>query len=145
MIRAPGSCPNRQRGRSAAVVAAAALLTGCGVGGPAYVEPSEGAAATVIMTTGLAFDPSEVTVHVGDTVEWRNKSILTHTVTTDPTIVQNTSNVEIPAGAMVFDSGAVFPGQIYRYTFRAPGTYRYVSLPHESFAMHGTVVVEAEE
>lgn len=143
MIRTPESHPCRRRHPVALV--AVALLAGCGVGGPAYVEPSDGIAATVVMTTALAFDPSEVTVRVGDTVEWRNKSILTHTVTTDPTIVRDTSNVEIPEGAMVFDSGAVFPGEIFRYTFRAPGTYRYVSLPHESFAMHGTVVVEAQE
>ena len=142
MIGALGSRLSPRRRGAAAAVAVFTLVGGCGVGGPAYLEPSEGTAATVIMTTGLAFDPSVVTVKVGDTVEWRNKSILTHTVTTDPTVAAKSSDVRVPEGAVVFDSGAVFPGEVFRYTFKVPGIYSYICEPHQRFGMSGTIVVE---
>ncbi len=40
-------------------------------------------AAVVEMTSELEFKPATATVKVGDTVEWRNVSLVGHTVTTD--------------------------------------------------------------
>ena len=104
------------------------LLTGCGWGGPAYGPPAEDA-AIVEMTTWLSFEPSTITVKAGDTVEWRNTSPFTHSVTST-------------SAAETFDSGAVKPGQVYRHTFAQPGTYAYVCKPHEEHDMRGAVVVE---
>lgn len=129
----------------AAAVAFLFVLSGCGAGGPAYEPPLPDVAAITVMTTGLAFDPAEVKVRVGDTVEWRNKSLLTHTVTTDPTLARDKSHVRVPEGAQVFDSGAVFPGEVFRYTFKVPGIYLYICEPHQNFGMRGTVVVEMGE
>jgi plastocyanin len=104
------------------------LLAGCGWGGPAYAPPAKGA-AIVEMSTWLSFEPASITVKAGDTVEWRNTSPFTHTVTST-------------AAAEAFDSGAVKPGQVFRHTFTQAGAYRYVCKPHEEHDMRGTVVVE---
>ncbi len=120
----------------------AVLLAACGTSGPAYEDPGPDVAATVDMTLALNFEPAEITVRVGDKVEWRNRSPLTHTVTADPRISADASNVELPEGARPFNSAAIPAGQVFRYTFTAPGTYRYLCLPHEGQKMFGTVVVE---
>ena len=77
----------------------------------------------------------------GQTVEWRNTSFFTHTATCDPAKAEDPRHVELPAGARTFDSGRIPPGEIWRHSFAAPGTYRYVCLPHEEDGMLGTVVV----
>lgn len=116
-------------------------LSACGVGGPAYGPPSADAAATVEMSSRLAFEPAEIAVRVGDTVEWRNMTLFTHTVTGDPNLAEDPAHVSLPDGAAAFDSGPVPAGEVFRYTFTAPGTYRYVCQPHEGLDMLGAVVV----
>ncbi len=118
------------------------LLAACGSGGPAYKAPGSGVAATVEITSKLSFEPAEITIRVGDKVEWRNRTVLTHTVTADPLIVADASNVALPEGARPFNSAAIADGQVFRHTFTVPGTYRYLCLPHAGQKMFGTVVVE---
>lgn len=127
----------------AAGVAAAALfqLTGCGLGGPAYAPVGASAAQVVEMTSALSFYPSEVHIMAGQTVEWRNRSLFTHTVTDDPAKARNPADSSLPPGAQPF-SAEVGPGQIYRHTFTIPGSYRYFCEPHETLDMLGRVVVE---
>ncbi|MEE8500991.1 MAG: plastocyanin/azurin family copper-binding protein, partial [Kiloniellales bacterium] len=126
------------------VLLAALLLGACGSSGPAYEAPGPDVAATVEMTSQPAFEPAEIMVKVGDKVAWRNTSDLLHTVTADPRITGDASNIELPEGARPFNSAAVAPGQVFRYTFTVPGTYRYLCLPHAGQGMFGTVVVEPE-
>ena len=121
--------------------AAAALLGGCAIGGPAYGPRAPEVAAVVSMTTLLSFTPGEVTVRSGQTVEWRNTAIMHHTVTADPSLARNPALVELPAGAARFNSGNVEPGGVWRHTFTTPGRYRYICLPHEGQGMHGVVNV----
>ncbi len=116
-----------------------ALLAGCGLGGPAYQPPP--ADAAVVSMGFVNFDPEEITVPAGTTVEWRNTSPVAHTVTADPDRVRDPAHVELPAGAERFDSGRLPAGQVFRHTFTVPGTYRYVCVPHESEGMLGTVIV----
>ena len=123
-------------------VAVSLLLAACGSSGPAYEAPGPGVAAMVDMTPALTFEPAEITVRVGDKVEWRNRTLLTHTVTADLRITADASNVELPEGARPFNSAAIPAGQVFRYTFTVPGTYRYLCLPHAGQKMFGTVVVE---
>ncbi len=125
-------------------VAVSLLLAACGSGGPAYKAPGSGVAATVEITSKLSFEPAEITIRVGDKVEWRNRTVLTHTVTADPRIVADVSNVALPEGASPFNSAAIPAGQVFRYTFTVPGTYRYLCLPHAGQEMFGIVVVEPE-
>ncbi len=93
------------------------------------------------MNNRLRFVPAEIRIQVGDTVEWRNVQSIPHTVTADPKRSANSRNVELPDGAEPFDSGWVTGGRSFRYTFRKPGVYRYVCLPHERARMLGTVIV----
>ncbi len=122
----------------------AVLLAACGTSGPAYKDPGPDVAATVDMTLALTFEPTVITVRVGDKVEWRNRTLLTHTVTADPRITADASNMELPEGARPFNSAAIPAGQIFRHTFTVAGTYRYLCLPHAGQKMFGTVVVEPE-
>ncbi len=123
-------------------VAVSVFLSACGSSGPAYEAPGPGVAATVEITSNLRFEPAEITIRVGDKVVWRNTSDLVHTVTADPRITADASNVELPEGARPFNSAAIPAGQVFRHTFTVPGTYRYLCLPHAGQKMFGTVVVE---
>ncbi len=131
----------------AARLAAAALilsvLVACGLSGPAYRTGQTDAAAVIDLSTRWRFDPHEVTIRVGDTVEWRNRSPWSHSVSADPTLAADPSNVELPAGAAPFASPDIPPGDVFRHTFTTPGRYRYVCVPHEGFDMLGTIIVRA--
>jgi plastocyanin len=110
--------------------------------GAARAEPAPpDTAAIVHISSFLKFGPDDVTIHVGDTVEWRNASIETHTVTDDPAVAKNPTDADLPPGAEAFDSGPLRPGQAYRHTFIVPGRYRYFCRPHEMHGMVATVVV----
>jgi len=122
-----------------AMIVALSALAACSETGPAYGPPSANARASIIMS-GLHFQPDTTYVKVGDTVEWRNQSSFTHSVNADP--ARFPEDVSLPAGAAPFDSGRIPPGGIYSHAFTAPGTYKYVCLPHVDFGMTGTVVVE---
>ena len=117
-------------------------LTACGFDGPAYAPPPTDVAVVVEMTSGFSFVDAEVTIKLGDTVEWRNRSLQAHTVTTDPVQMRQPRLVSVPEGAKVFDSGPIWPGEIYRRTFNVPGVYKYACVPHERFGMRGVVIVE---
>jgi plastocyanin len=74
-------------------------------------------------------------------VEWRNTSLLTHTVTDDPNLAKRSEDSMLPAGAAAFNSGDISAGEVYTRTFNVPGTYRYFCTHHEGGGMVGTVVV----
>ena len=110
---------------------------------------SGGSGTSVSIAEGMTFDPSSLTVKVGDTVTWTNDAKDAHTVTTEQD--------SLPAGAAYFASGGanteeaaregvavglIGEGQTYQMTFLTPGTYRYFCIPHESQGMRGSIVVE---
>ena len=80
------------------------------------------ASATVHMK-GAAFDPADVSVAQGQTVEFINDDEAPHTVT----------------DGKAFDSGNIDPGHSWRYTFTKAGTYVYGCTYHSW--MHGSVKV----
>jgi plastocyanin len=96
----------------------------------------------VDMTDALKFEPQEITVSVGARVEWRNVGTIAHTVTTDPSKVSDPQGVSVPSGVKPWDSGLLGADETFSRTFREPGTYRYVCIPHEGARMVATVVVE---
>ena len=124
------------------VVAATTLLAaaGCGLTGPAHDAPLPGAAAVVDMGF-MSFSPATVNIHVGQTVEWRNTSVITHTVTDNPPVAANAADSALPSGAIPFSSGDIPAGKIFTYKFTVPGTYKYFCSHHESDGMVGAVVV----
>ncbi len=77
-----------------------------------------------IWITGREYQPSLLTVPVGTTVTFVNKSTETHTITS-------------PLG--IFDAG-IDPGQSYTYTFTKPGSYDFICSPHPE--MTGTITVQ---
>lgn len=99
-------------------------------------------AQVVRMTDQMKFVPARVTVHVGDTVEWKSDSVLVHTVTASPSLAADKQDVSLPQGAEPFNSGNIPPGGTFAHTFRVAGTYRYFCIPHEAAGMLGTVVVK---
>src|SRR5260370_22448111 len=109
-------------------------LGACGFGGPAY-GPSSDAAAVVEMTNGLAFQPDAVRIKAGETVEWRNRSLFTHTVTDDQARAKDAADAQLPEAAPSF-SAQVGPGEVYRHVFTVPRTYRYFCIPHQGCGTH---------
>lgn len=97
--------------------------------------------AVVTMSNSLQFEPAKLVVQAGDTVEWRNTSLLVHTVTADPDKAARAENVALPAGAEAFDSGNIEPEGRFRHTFETAGHYRYFCIPHEGTGMTGTIEV----
>jgi plastocyanin len=75
----------------------------------------------------FAFQPATVTVHPGDTVEWKNEDSAAHTAT-----------AETPKPG--FDSGAIQSGAKWRYDARDKGTYNYICTFHRY--MKGQLIVQ---
>jgi plastocyanin len=85
-----------------------------------------GGGGTEVSMAGIAFDPAEVTVAVGDTVTWTNNDSVAHDVTAD----------SFSSG----EAGGMAAGDTFEHTFDEAGTFEYVCTVHPG--MDGTVVVE---
>jgi plastocyanin len=55
----------------------------------------------------MHFDPAQMTANAGDTIEWKNEDIFSHTVT---------------ANDGSFDSGLIAPGQSWETVVKKAGT-----------------------
>jgi plastocyanin len=119
----------------------ALFLAGCGLSGPAHGPASPGAGATVTMGFG-SFDPGVIHIKAGQSVEFRNTAVITHSVTDDPKLAEDPKDASEPAGVPPFFSGDIAPGQIFTQTFTQPGTYDYFCTHHESDGMVGKIVVD---
>ncbi len=75
--------------------------------------------------SAFAFDPSQLTIAVGDTVNWTNLDSTEHTATADDG---------------TFDSGNLANGDTFSYTFTEAGTVSYTCSYHSS--MTGSITVE---
>ena len=103
-------------------------------GGEAAVSftlESDGGSNTVEvhMTSGLRFDPAEVTIEPGTTVRWINDANIFHTITPDGHSAWSRATV----------SSA---GETFSVTFNTEGVFPYYCEPHQSQGMTGTVTVE---
>ena len=118
--------------------------------GPDHVTAGIGNGTIAIMR----FQPSPITVGVGQTVTWDARDPATpHTITfgsfqgnpQQPSGLSGTGQATISSPTQVVNSGfvgAAFPqGPTFRVTFTAAGTYNYVCLLHAELGMVGTVVV----
>lgn len=94
---------------------------------PTTMAPTTPTTSTInISIKDMMFQPGNQTVMAGTTVVWMNNDAIPHTVTSDN-------------GA--FDSGIINPGQTFRMTFSAPGTFTYHCNIHPS--MHGSISVSS--
>jgi plastocyanin len=107
--------PRRQHG--------AALGLGLGVALALAMLPTAQAAEAGVSINNRMFNPSEVTVSVGDTVTWTNDSNEDHSVRGGP-----------------FNSPILHPGDRFSHTFTRAATVRYACDVHPQ--MKGTVTVE---
>ena len=130
-------------GRVVLAIPALALLVlgGCGMGGPAHGPVKPGTAASVTMGFG-SFDPTTTHIKAGQTVEFRNTALITHSVTNDPKLAMDAKDASGPAGATPFNSGDIAPGQVFSNTFTQPGTYVFFCTHHEMDGMVATVIVD---
>lgn len=78
-----------------------------------------------IAIDGTAFTPPELTVHVGDTIVWKNTDPFPHNVT---------------AATGAFSSGDLDPEKQWRFRARTAGRFPYVCTLHPG--MKGTLIVE---
>ncbi len=94
----------------------------------------------------LRFDPSELTIKVGQTVTWKNESQMPHTATCDPAqnpiAKSHPEYIELPAGAEPWGSEMLQPGDSFSHTFTVAGEYKYICIPHVMSGMRGTITVE---
>ena len=96
-------------------------------------KPTAGDAGVVIvrMTMDKQFVPNQLTITVGQTVQWVNEDPLhNHNVSDAPAIDEEHGIALLPKGAKPFDSGVLPPGSRWSYRFAAPGRYHYVCIPH---------------
>jgi len=108
-------------------IAATASLIMVMVGALAMpLVPSARAATTYVLIKDNFFDPSTVTIDIGDTVVWNQTGTNSHTVTSTT-----------PAGEL--NSGTLTTGQQYSHTFNVAGTFNYRCTIHGG--MTGSVVV----
>jgi plastocyanin len=94
-----------------------------------------------MMDMPLAFQPSLVTIKVGQAVEWENVGNEVHHATSDPSLAIKSKEVANPPGAEPFDSGFLRPGETFTHTFTVSGEYKYACVVHEAKGMVGTIVV----
>jgi plastocyanin len=126
-----------------AVLAAICLLGGpssCGLFGPAHGRPDSQADAVIDMSFHN-YKPSTLTIYAGQTVEWRNISLVPHSVTNDPALALYTQDARRPDGVAPFNSGKVKAGDIILFRFPTPGVYRYFCIYHEKQRMVGEITV----
>jgi plastocyanin len=85
-----------------------------------------GGGGAEVSMEGIAFNPAEVSVGVGDTVTWTNNDSVAHDVTAD----------SFSSG----EPGGMMSGDTFEHTFEEAGTFDYVCTVHPG--MEGTVTVE---
>ena len=111
-----------------ALIAAAGFPSHANAGRPANAGSAQPQVATVVIR-GFKFEPAAVTVHAGDTVEWKNDDIVPHTATAE-------GETQKPA----FDSGTIRTGAAWRFVARNKGTYNYTCTLHPN--MKGELIVQ---
>ena len=107
------------------VTAGLALVQTSGTASPNSSATAPSANGQVIMK-GIRFQPAELTVHPGETVEFKNEDMFAHTVTADD-------------GS--FDSGLIQPGSSWKMTVQKAGTIAYHCSPHPN--MKATLVASS--
>jgi len=117
----------------AAVAMAAGLVAGCGGGGNDGTNPG-GNSVVVVIVPGAsqlgdqAYVPKSLTVHLDETVVWKNNDDASHTVTSDP------PNNELNSGSITPNGGT------FSHTFTTVGTFKY-HCATTGHTMTGEVVV----
>ena len=122
--------------RMSGVYILGSMLAACGV---TNREPDY----TVTIRHSISFEPSSLSIPLGSMVAWHNQTDHVHTITSDPAKAQMPERITLPEGVIPFDSGDLYSGQRWVYTFDTPGTYVYFCRYHEIEETLGVIVVTA--
>lgn len=114
----------------AAAIAAALLLAACG-GDTATSEIDPPQSPVTVTVEQFQFGPEEVTISIGQSVEWVNNDRILHTVTAGTPESPRTT----------FDGLLEDAGSTFSFTFDTPGTYEYFCARHPH--MRGVITVTA--
>lgn len=93
------------------------------------------------------FTPTRISVVIGDTVKWTNRSQGTHTITSLMQAVPQATSIDTSsrnAGVTIggaFDRRACTPGCTFSVTFNNPGTFPYICFIHPYMAGNITVTL----
>ena len=116
--------------------------------GPAGADEGAAAADEVIVEmlvsdagTTFGFEPMDITIPVGTTVRWVNRSEPRHTSTADPEWETPQSPVILPPGAMIWRTPFLRMGESETHTFTVPGEYQYFCETHGPYGMIGKITV----
>jgi plastocyanin len=88
----------------------------------------------IIEQDGVSWVPSEMTINLGDTIEWHWNS-LSHTVTSG-------EGPDDGDAGMLFDEPLDAGNPVVSYTFDAAGDYPFFCRPHFALGMTGVIHVE---
>ena len=124
------------------------LLSACGGSGgdSTLASGSDGGAkvdAGTVQVKAFRFQPSPITVAVGDTVTWINQDAILHTVTSGTPgedLNDSGQNANPPKPDGLFDDELDGKEATTAFTFDEAGTYDYYCDIHKG--MHGEIVVE---
>ncbi len=90
---------------------------------------------TMVTANSNFFSPADITIEVGETVQWDNNGG-THNV--------NGSTATYPGNPESFDNGSASSAAwTFSHTFNTAGTYDYRCDPHFGLGMFGTITVQA--
>lgn len=79
----------------------------------------------------MQFLSSDITIHLGDTIQWLPLDV--------PTMVHTITSTNIPAGAASFDQIWQAPADtFFQYIPQVAGMYEYVCTPHVTMGMVGS-------
>jgi plastocyanin len=120
-----GSKNQPQRARRARKWAIAGVISVLTLLTIASVSAQQGATTHTIVIKAMRYQPDQLEVRAGDTVEWKNEDIVAHTVT---------------ARDKSFDSGKIAPGSSWKLTVKKASTIDYGCIPHPN--MKGRLVVK---
>lgn len=124
-------------GMLSAICVATPVLAGCEI-----LAARDDERYTVDINENRRFEPASLTIPVGSTVIWDNKTETRHGVTTDASELEGAEEIVLPIGVWPFSSGDLFAGETWSLTFTVPGSYVYVCPFHHEHGMIGSVVVE---
>lgn len=124
-------------GTLSAICVATPVLAGCEI-----LAARDDERYTVDINENRRFEPANLTIPVGSTVVWDNKSEMRHGVTTDASELEDAAEIILPDGVHPFSSDDLFAGETWSLRFTVPGSYVYVCPYHYEDGMIGSVVVE---
>ena len=123
------------------------LLSACGGSGGdgTLASRSDGAKvdAGTVQVKAFRFQPSPITITVGETVTWINRDAILHTVTSGTPgedLSDSGQNANPPKPDGLFDEKLDGKEATAEFTFDEAGTYDYYCDIHKG--MHGEIVVE---